>query len=89
VRFRTAAILSAVLVGGMILLPAVVKAVFLPSLRQGLPNPVPGYEQVLLRVAAFCLRFSCLLALPTVAVFFLIAAFTSESKQGASQRMRA
>jgi hypothetical protein len=79
VRFRTAAILSAVLVGGMFVLPAIVKAVFLPSLRQGFPNPVPDYEQIILRVAAFCLRYSWLLALPTVVVLFLIAAFTGES----------
>lgn len=78
-RFRTAAILSAVLVGGMFILPAIVKAVFLPSLRQGFPNPVPYYEQIILRVAAFWLRYSWLLALPTVVVLFLIAAFTSES----------
>jgi hypothetical protein len=79
VRYRTAAILSAVLVGGMFVLPTVIKAVFLPSLQQGLPNPVPGYEQILLSVAALCLRFSWLLALPTVAVLFLIATLTGES----------
>jgi hypothetical protein len=47
VRFRTAAILSAVLVGGTFILPAVVEATLLPSLQ----NPVPGYEQVILAVA--------------------------------------
>lgn len=78
-RFRTAAILSAVLVGGVLfVLPAVVEAVFIPSLRQGVPNPMPGYEQILLGVALFCHRFRWLLAPPTVLVFFLIAGFTRE-----------
>ena len=78
-RFRTAAILSAMLVGGMLfLLPAVVEAVFLPSLRQGVPNPIPDYEANLLGVALFCHRFRWLLAPLTVLVFFLIAAFTSK-----------
>ena len=78
-RYRTAAILSVVLVGGMFILPAVVKAVFLPSLRQGFPNPVPVYEQMILHVAAFCLRYNWLLALPAIGMLFLIAAFTNES----------
>jgi hypothetical protein len=63
----------------MFLLPAVVKAVFLPSPSQGFPNPVPGYEQIILRVAAFYLRYSWLLALPTVLMLFIIAALTRES----------
>ena len=51
---RTATVLSAVLVGGILfILPAVVEAVFLPSLRQGIPNPIPDYEAILLDVAFF------------------------------------
>jgi type II secretory pathway component PulF len=65
-----------VLVGGMFGLPAIVLAVFLPSLKQGLPNPIPVYEQVLLEISAFCLRWRFLLALPIVSVLFTIAAFT-------------
>jgi hypothetical protein len=80
VRYRTAAIWSAVLVGGMLFtLPAVVEATFLPSLRQGGPDPIPGYEQILLAVALFGHEWRWLLAPLTVLVLFLIAVFTSES----------
>lgn len=76
-RYRTAAILSVVLIGGMFVVPAVVKAIFLPSLEQGLPNPVPGYEQILLEVALFCGRWHFVSALPIVVVLFTIAGFTN------------
>ena len=77
---RTAAILSAVLVGGILfILPAVVEAVFLPSLRQGVPNPIPDYEAILLEVSLFCHRFRWFLAPVTVLVLLLIAALTRES----------
>jgi hypothetical protein len=80
VRFRTAFILSAVLVGGVFFIfPAVIEAIFLPSLRQGVPNPIPDYEAILLDVAFFCHRFRWLLAPLTVLVFFLMATFTRES----------
>jgi hypothetical protein len=48
VRYRTAAILSALLIGGMFGLPATVKAVFLPSLERGYLDPVLGWEQLIL-----------------------------------------
>lgn len=57
VRYKTAGILSAVLVvvtAAMFALRAAVWAVFLPSLKQGLPDPIPGYEKILLEVAVFC-----------------------------------
>ena len=80
VRFRTATILSVVLVGGMLfVLPAVDEAVFLPSLSQGLPNPIPGYEQILLGIALFCHRFRWFFAPVTIMVLFLVAAFTGKS----------
>jgi hypothetical protein len=75
-RYRTAAILSVVLIGGMFGLPVLVKAVFLPSLEQGIPTPVPGYERVFLEVGLFCSRFSLLLALPIAVALFAIALFT-------------
>jgi hypothetical protein len=56
---------------GMFALPAAAWAVFLPSLKQGLPDPIPGYERVLLEVAVFCgsVRWMlALLALPIVGV---------------------
>jgi hypothetical protein len=76
VRFRTAAILSVVLVGGMFIFPAVVLAVFLPSLNQGLPNPLPAHEHILLAAAAFCLTWRFFLALPIIGLLFTIAGFT-------------
>jgi hypothetical protein len=54
-------------------------AVFLPSLNQGIPDPLPGYEQVLLAVAAFFLAWRFLLALPIALVLFGVAAFSSAS----------
>jgi hypothetical protein len=53
VRYRTAAVLSVVLIGGMFVVPSAIMAVFIPSLNQGIPDPLPGYEHVLLAVAAF------------------------------------
>jgi hypothetical protein len=61
-------------------LPDAIKAVFLPSLEQGIPTPVPGYERVLLEVAFFCFRVRWLLALPIVVIvvaLFSVAGFTS------------
>jgi hypothetical protein len=85
-RHRTAAIWSAVLVAvtvGMFALPAAVWTVFLPSLKQGLPRPIPGYERVLLGAAVFCSSVKwmlALLALPVVAVLFAVAEFTSQTR---------
>jgi hypothetical protein len=75
-RYRTAAILSVVLIGGLFALPAAVNAVLLPSLEQG--AIIPLYARVLLGVAIFCLTFRFLLVLPIVVVPFTIAIFTNE-----------
>jgi hypothetical protein len=79
VRYRTAAVLSVVLIGGMFAVPSAIMAVFLPSLNQGIPDPLPGYEHVLLAVAAFFLTWRFLLALPIAFLLFTVAAFTSAS----------
>ncbi len=76
-RYKTAAILSVLLVGGMFVFPAVVLAIYLPSLKQDLPNPLPIYEQVLLEISAFCLTWRFLLTLPIVSVLFTIAGLTN------------
>lgn len=76
-RYRTAGILSALLIGGMFGLPAIVKAVFLPSLETGLPNPVPGWEQLILIVTEFCLRWRWV-ATPIPIVLFTIAGIGSD-----------
>jgi len=82
VRYRTAGVLSVVLfavTAAMFALPAAVWAVFLLSLKQGLPDPIPSYEKILLEAAVFCVTWKwilALLALPIVGVLFTIAEFT-------------
>jgi hypothetical protein len=76
VRFRTAAILSVVLIGGMFAFPTVVFGAF-PSLGEGSPNSVPGYERILLGFVVFCGLFRWFLSFPIVVVLFAIAAFTN------------
>jgi hypothetical protein len=76
VRYRTAAISCFSLIGGMFAVPALIWSVFLPSLRQGLPNPIPTYERALLGIAAFCDIWKWLLALPILGlglIFTLVA----------------
>lgn len=75
-RYRTAAISSVVLIGGMFVLPAAVKDLLLPSLQQGVV--IPFYERALLGVSIFCLSFRYLLVLPIVVVLFAVALFTNE-----------
>ena len=77
-RYKTAAILVAVLIGGMFCLPAAVFAVF-PTMKHG-SSPIP----ILLDVVVFCGEFRwflALLALPIIAVLFTLAAFTSGSRR--------
>jgi hypothetical protein len=78
VRYRTAAISCFVLIGGMFGLPALIWAVFLPSLRQGLPNPLPAHERILLEIAVFCGDWKWLLAIPILGLglLFTIAELT-------------
>jgi len=86
VRYRTAAIWCFVLVGGMFAVPAIIWAVFLPSLKQGLPDPIPAYERILLDIAVFCGSWKWLLAIPIPVVLFTIATFTSASRVGRQYR---
>ena len=83
-RYRTAVILSVVLVGGMFVVPAVIEPIFLPSLQRGIPNPVPLYEQHLLLISEFCIRWRLILALPITAVLFAIAAITGGGRSRAA-----
>jgi len=76
-RYRTAAIFVAVLIGGMFCLPAAVFAVF-PAVKHGPRIPV------LLDVVVFCLQFRwflAFLALPIIAVLFTLAALTGDSRR--------
>ena len=84
-QYRTAVIWSVVIVvltGGMFGLPAAVWAVFLPSLKQGIQDPMPGYERLLFDIAVFCGPLKWMLAIlapPIVLVLFTIAALTTDS----------
>ena len=83
-RYRLAAFSCFVLIGGMFGLPALIWAVFLPSLRQGLPNPIPAYERVLLEMAVFCSEWKWLLALPILGLglLFTIVELTASRGHG-------
>jgi len=83
-RYRTAAILTAVLAivnVGMFSLPATVLAGFLPSLEQRVDPP--AYERILLGAAAFCIVWKWIVALltpPIVVALFIIAALTGGAR---------
>lgn len=72
-RYRTAAILSVVVIVSMFTFPRAVETLLLPSL----PDPVPGYDQVLLIVAEFCLRWWWVLAPVIPIVLFTVARLTT------------
>lgn len=64
VRFKTLAISCFALLGAMFAVPAAIWAIFLPSLKQGLPDPVPVWERALLDIAVFCGTWKWFLVLP-------------------------
>ncbi len=70
-------------------LPILVEAVFFPSLQQGLPNPVPDYEILLLKLSFFCSRWKWLLTPPVIVILFVVAVLTDGTrriKQGRQPR---
>lgn len=73
-RYRTATVLSVVLVGGMLLLPVVVKAVLERYAESG--QIIPLYLRILFGLTAFCMQYGFLLVLPIVAILFIVAAVT-------------
>jgi len=76
-RYRTAIILSIVVVAGLVGLPFVMKAAIAPYLEHNLP--MPGYLKVFLDFGLFLLKWRWLLAPAVVAVLSLIASLTKES----------
>jgi type II secretory pathway component PulF len=82
VRYRTAAISCFVLILGMFGYSALIWAIFLPSLKQGLPNPLPAYEKMLLDIAVFCSEWRFILMLPIagLGLIFAIAEVTSRER---------
>jgi hypothetical protein len=83
VRYRTLAISCFVLLGAMFAVPAAIWAIFLPSLEQGLPVPIPVWERVLLEIAVFCGSWKWLLTLPLLGlgIALTIAHLASTRKQ--------
>jgi hypothetical protein len=82
-RYRTLAISCFVLLRAMFAVPAAIWAIFLPSLDQGLPDPIPVWERVLLGIAVFCGSWKWLLVLPPLGLgmAFTIAHLASSRKQ--------
>lgn len=89
-RYRTAAILSVVLIvvtGGMFAIESVLMTTFIPPLHSDLP--LSGFDRNLIAVALFCGHYKWLLALFTLAavpVLLTIAVFTCDSKVGDAAR---
>lgn len=83
-RYRTAAILSVVLIvvtAGMFGVEAALRTVLLPPSELGFP--VSGFDRALFRVDFICERwkwFLALLTLPVLVVLFTIVVFTSDSR---------
>ena len=70
--YRTAAISCFALIGGLFGYPAIIWAIFLPSLKQGLPNPLPAYEKTLLDVAVWRGMWKGVLLLPLLGLGILL-----------------
>jgi hypothetical protein len=81
-RYRTAAISCFALIGVMFGYPALIWSIFLPSLRLGLPDPIPAYERILLGIAVFCSEWRFILLLPILGLglLFTIAQATSRGR---------
>ena len=77
-RFRTAAILSVVLVGGMFVAPIAMRHVALAYLAQGVKT-IPPYQRIFFGIGAFCASFRVVLAIPILAILFTIATFTNQA----------
>lgn len=73
-RYRTAAISCFSLIGGMFAYPALIWAVFLPSLKDG-PTPLPAYDRFFLDIGVFCdiWKWRFLLPLLGLALLFQLA----------------
>jgi len=79
VRYKTLALSCFVLLGAMFAVPAAIWAVFLPSLKRGLSDAIPGYETILLDIAVFCGSWKWLLLFPLLGlgIAFTVAELAS------------
>jgi hypothetical protein len=80
VSYRTAALLTVILVLAFFVLPHVVIAVLLPSLSQGATGAIPGYAQPLLEFTALCYSWRIPFAFPIIAAPFSIAALSGKRR---------
>lgn len=71
-RYKTAGILSLLLVGSMFVLPAAVMTLLFPWLK----DPLTWYERMILDATIFLLSWRFLLALPIVGLLFTAATLT-------------
>ena len=80
-RYRTAAISCFVLIGGMFSYPAIIWAIFLPSLKDG-PSPIQANDRFFLDIAVFCMEWWFILVLPIMGLglLFTIAQATVASR---------
>ena len=78
-RFKTLAISCFALLGAMFAVPATIGTIFLPSLKEGLSDPLPVWERVFLDIAVFCGTWKWLVLLPLLGLgmSFTVAALTS------------
>ena len=78
-RFRTAAILSVVLVGGIFAASSAGGALACWYVERG-DVEIPIYTRMFFSIAALCASFKVLLALPMAAVLFTSAIFTNQAR---------
>jgi len=79
VRYRTALILSILLIAVMVIVPAIANSLAHHYLEQG-ASVIPPVARIFFGIAAFCLSFRFLLVPPIVGLLIFIAAWTSGSR---------
>ena len=76
--YRTAGILSVVLIGGMFVVSFMTMAAAGRFIEQGVE--IPRYDRAFLAFGFFVAQFKWVLAMPIAFVFFLLATVTGKSK---------
>lgn len=80
-RYRTALILSILLIAVMVVLPAIAASLARHYVEQGDVVLSPP-ARMFFGIAAFCLSFRFLIVPPIVGLLVFIAAWTSDSRRG-------
>jgi len=81
VRYRTALILSLLLIAAMVVVPAIANSLAHRYLEQG-DVALSAPTRIFFGIAAFCLSFRFLFVPPIVGMLIFIAALTSGSRRG-------